>query len=112
MQSSIDVPSSGMKGQTSVAPMRGCSPVWWFRSINSAALAIPANAALAALATGAAKVTTVRLCEGSLETSRMTVPSTAAIASRMAAMTSGRRPSEKFGTHSTRDMWTAGGRWG
>ena len=28
MQSSIVVPSSGMNGTTSVAPMRGCSPVW------------------------------------------------------------------------------------
>ena len=108
MQSSIDVPSSGMKGQTSVAPMRGCSPVWVVRSISSAAFAIPAKAASLAVARGATKVTTVRLCEASLETSRMTTPSTAAIASRMAAMTSGRRPSEKFGTHSTRDIRRGG----
>src|SRR5258706_9110643 len=40
----------------------------------------------------------------------MVTPSTAAIASRMAATTSGRRPSEKFGTHSTRRMAGSGKR--
>ena len=99
-QSSIVAPSSGMNGQTSVAPMRGCSPLCAVRSIRSRAFAMPLKAACTACSRGAAKVTTVRLCDGSDETSSIATPGTAAMASRIAVMTSGRRPSEKFGTHS------------
>src|SRR5690348_14189506 len=70
--------------------------------MTSRALRIPAKAASTARSTGTTNVITVRLCETSEEESRMATPSTAAIASRIDATTSGRRPSEKFGTHSTR----------
>ena len=53
---------------------------------------------------GATKVTTVRLCELSDDTSSSATPSTAAMASVIFLTTSGRRPSEKFGTHSIRRM--------
>src|SRR5690349_2726460 len=69
--------------------------------MRPAAAVIPANAASTALSTGAMKVITERLCDASEETSSTETPSTAAIASRMAETISGRRPSEKFGTHST-----------
>src|SRR5450432_4024099 len=101
---SIVVPSSGMNGTTSVAPMRGCAPLWVFRSMLSRAVAIPAKAASTARSTGATKVTTVRLCDSSEDTSSTTTPSTAAIASRIFWTISGWRPSLKFGTHSTSVM--------
>src|SRR5581483_4982020 len=101
-QSSMVVPSRGMKGQTSVAPMRGCSPWWVRRSMRSRARAMPRNAASTTRSAGATNVTTVRLWEASLETSRMAAPPADAMASVMAFTTSGRRPSEKLGTHSTR----------
>jgi len=44
-QSSIVTPSIGMKGTTSAAPMRGCAPSCFVRSINSAALPTPRMAA-------------------------------------------------------------------
>ena len=56
---------------------------------------------------------TVRLCDGSDETSRTTTPGTAAMASRICRTTSGRRPSEKLGTHSIKGMELRGaGVWG
>src|ERR1700693_1434314 len=101
MQSSIVDPSRGMKGTTSVAPMRGCSPVCLHRSIRSPATRMPAKAASTAVSTGATKVMTERLWDASEETSRTETPSTDAIAVRISSITSGRRPSEKLGTHST-----------
>src|SRR5687768_6702694 len=68
--------------------------------MRSEAALIPRNAPSTALVTGATKVMTDRLWDASDETSRTDTPSADAIASRMAATTSKRRPSEKFGTHS------------
>src|SRR3982751_117901 len=62
---------------------------------------MPAKAASTARSTGAMKVMTERLCDASEDTSSTETPSTAAMAERIASTTSGRRPSEKFGTHST-----------
>ena len=103
-QSSIVAPSRGTKGTTSVAPMRGCAPWCVWRSISDCAVRMPANAASTAVATGATNVTTVRLCDVSDDTSRIVTCGTAAIASRIWRMISGRRPSEKLGTHSTSVM--------
>jgi hypothetical protein len=63
------------------------------RSISSAALAAPAKAASAAASGAATKVTTERLCQGSTWVSRTYAPGVAAMASRMAPITAGRRPS-------------------
>src|SRR5215218_8615390 len=69
--------------------------------MSSRALAMPAYAASTACSTVATNVITDRLCDASDDTSRMRTDSTAAIAERIASTMSGRRPSEKFGTHST-----------
>ncbi len=84
MQSSIVVPSSGTNGTTSVAPIRGCSPSCDVRSIFSHAARTPAKAASTARSTGATKVSTVRLCDPSEETSSTATPSTCSTASRIA----------------------------
>ena len=61
-----------MNGTTSVAPMRGCSPVWCVEiDLLAAPSRMPANAASTACSTGATKVMTVRLCDWSDETSRI-----------------------------------------
>ena len=75
-QSSIVTPASGMNGQTSVAPMRGCSPSCAVRSMRSRAVAMPRNAASTASAGGATNVTTMRLWLGSDDTSSTETPST------------------------------------
>ena len=49
--------------------MRGCAPVCRRKSINAAAVRMPANAASPAVSTSATNVMTVRLCEVSDETS-------------------------------------------
>ena len=59
-QSSIVAPSSGTKGTTSVAPIRGCSPVWRVRSMRSRAVRMARNAASTAASGGATKVKTER----------------------------------------------------
>src|SRR6185503_20851518 len=73
---------------------------------------MPAKAASTAVSTGTTKVITVRLCDSSDETSKRCTPFTAAIASRIFATISGRRPSEKFGTHSTSFMGPGNGERG
>ena len=75
-----------MNGTTSVAPMRGCSPLMGLEIDQATArAAMPAKAASATASAGATKVTTVRLCDVSDETSRIATPGTAAIASRICA---------------------------
>src|SRR5580765_211518 len=104
MHSFIVLPSSGTKGTTSVAPMRGCSPVWTRRSILSFAFAIARNAASEHAAGGPTKVTTARLWLASRLWSISFTPATERIAPRISSTTCGRRPSLKLGTHSTRLM--------
>jgi len=60
MQSSIVAPSSGMNGTTSAAPMRGCTPVCWRRSIRSRAVRMAENAAPTMSRGSATKVITAR----------------------------------------------------
>src|SRR4051812_9702357 len=83
--------------------------------MSSRALAMPAYAASTACSTAATNVITDLLCEASDDTSRIRTDSTAAMAERIASTTSGRRPSEKFGTHSTSFIENSGlriGGWG
>ena len=87
---------------TSTAPMRGCAPVCFSMSISW--IARP-TAAVAARTTGSAdpaKVTTLRLWVSSREWSSSVTPSIWPMAWTISSSTSGRRPSEKFGTHSIR----------
>ncbi len=89
-----------MNGQTSVAPMRGCAPVCFRMSINSAAFWIPRNAASTAASGVPANVTTVRFVLAPGSTFSSDTPSTDSIAVVICRITSRSRPSEKFGTHS------------
>jgi len=61
---------------------------------------MPAKAASATTSMGATKVMTQRLWLASALVSSTCAPETPAMASRMAATTSGRLPSLKLGTHS------------
>ena len=94
-------PAIGTNGTTSVAPMRGCSPSCWLRSINSAALVMPRYAASSTASGVPTKVRTVRLWSTSECRSKTRTPLTLATAAMIVSITSGRRASEKFGMHST-----------
>src|SRR5271167_4983199 len=99
-------PSTGIKGTTSVAPIRGCAPECLVRSINSAAFPTPRRAASATASGSPAMVTTLRLWSASLSRSSRYTPGTSRIAAMMASTFAMSRPSEKFGTDSTsRFMW-------
>ncbi len=78
--SSSVMPAMGISGQTSVAPIRGCSP--WCRrmSISSAALRMAWNAASTTGSGSPAKVTTVRLVAWPGSTWRRVAPPTASMA--------------------------------
>src|SRR5256886_253114 len=91
-----------MNGTTSVAPMRGCSPVCFVRSIRSVATRMPPSAASRAASGGATNVNTERLCDASACTSSSRTPGTLVSAARRASMVAALRPSEKLGTHSMR----------
>src|SRR5207237_7572199 len=91
---------TGMNGQTSVAPMRGCAPLCLRISINSDAFLIARNAASTAASGLPTNVTTVRLVLAPGSTSNSETPSTDSIASVICRITFWSRPSEKFGTHS------------
>jgi len=98
--SSIVTPETGTSGQTSVAPIRGCAP-WCARmSINSAALAIPANAPSTTASGAPTNVTTVRFVVAPGSTFSSFTPSSRAMALVIASITARSRPSLKFGTHS------------
>ena len=99
--SSIVRPEIGTRGQTSVAPIRGCSPECLRMSISSAAFRIARKAASTTASGGPAKVTTVRFVERPGSTSRSLAPSTVSTVPVMAAITAASRPSLKLGTHST-----------
>ena len=99
--SSIVTPATGTKGTTSVAPIRGCSPLWWRMSMSCAALATATKAASATASGAPTMVTTVRLVLAPGSTSRSRAPATFSIVSVISLMTAWLRPSEKLGTHST-----------
>ena len=94
------MPETGTNGQTSVAPIRGCSPVCRRMSMDSAAAAMARNAASTTASGAPAKVTTVRLVALPGSTCRSRAPTTDSIRAVIFRMTSRSRPSLKFGTHS------------
>src|SRR6266516_1179293 len=100
-QSSMVTSRSGTNGTTSVAPIRGCSPVWRERSIRSVATRMAASAASTLASGGATNVNTERLWAASAWTSSSLTPGTPVSAVRRASMVAALRPSEKLGTHST-----------
>ena len=59
-QSSIVQPETGMKGTTSAAPMRGCSPLWRVRSMRPSAVRTARKAASEAASGLPMKVKTLR----------------------------------------------------
>src|SRR5439155_13123693 len=99
-QSSIVASRTGTNGTTSVAPIRGCSPVCRERSIRSVATRMAARAASTLASGGATNVNTERLWAASAWTSSSRTPGTLASAVRRASMVAALRPSEKLGTHS------------
>src|ERR1700730_3876401 len=98
----MDTPFSGTNGITSVAPIRGCTPVWRVMSMSSAALPAPRIAASVTASGLPANVITERLWSASLVRSRTHAPATPLMASTRESTFYGSRPSEKFGTHSIR----------
>ncbi len=109
-QSSMVTPSTGTKGQTSVAPMRGWAPVWPAMSMSWAARAMPAKAARSTASGDPTKVTTVRLVSAPGSTLSRVTPA-ASMASVICLILARSRPSEKFGTHSTRAAGMLASRW-
>ena len=99
--SSSVMPETGMSGRTSVAPMRGCAPLWRRMSISSDARFTPAKAASTTSSGAPTKVTTVRFVASPGSTSRTFTPPAPSIASTIRRITSLSRPSLKLGTHST-----------
>src|SRR5438132_4208314 len=92
---------TGMNGQTSVAPMRGCAPLCLRMSISSAAFLIARNAASTAASRFPTNVTTVRFVLAPGSTSSNETPPVDLMASVICRIIPSSRPSEKFGTHST-----------
>ena len=78
-------PETGTKGQTSVAPMRGCAPLCLLMSMSSAALRMARKAASATASGEPTKVKTVRLVAAPGSTSRRLAPSTPEISAAMAS---------------------------
>ena len=99
--SSSVMPEMGISGRTSVAPMRGCAPLWWRMSISSAARRTPAKAASTTASGEPTKVTTVRLVASPGSTSSSFTPPDCTMAAVIASITVLSRPSLKLGTHST-----------
>ena len=101
----------GISGQTSVAPMRGCAPVWRDMSMSSPALRIARNAASQTATGSPTKVTTVRLVALPGSTLSSFTPSTDWISPVIWRMIAGSRPSLKFGTHSSSCLMGKGDGW-
>ncbi len=91
---------TGTKGQTSVAPKRGCSPFWWRMSMTSAAFFMATSAASTTSSGVPTNVTTVRLVAAPGSTSSNLTPSIFSISSVICLITVMSRPSLKLGTHS------------
>ena len=98
--SSMLMPLTGINGQTSVAPIRGCSPLCLLISITSAAFFIAKYAASITALGSPTKVTTVLLVAFPGSTSNNFTPSTVSITSVICLITARSWPSLKFGTHS------------
>src|SRR5207244_754694 len=101
-QSSMVTSRTGTNGTTSVAPIRGCSPVCRERSIRSVATRMAASAASTLASGGATNVNTERLWAASDWTSSSLTPGTLVSARRSASMVAALRPSDEVGTHSAR----------
>ncbi len=89
-----------MKGTTSIAPIRACSPVCFDISISSNATPVDFIAASKTASGPPTIVTTVRLKSAPMSTSSKLTPSTLVMEFMMASMTSLSLPSLKLGTHS------------
>jgi|GEM_PF-6833789 len=100
-------PAIGISGSTSVAPMRGCAPLWRRMSISSAARFTPAKAASTTASGSPTKVTTVRLVASPGSTSSSLTPPEASMAAVICRITALSRPSLKLGTHSM-ILWDIG----
>ncbi len=100
-QSSMVTPETGTKGQTSVAPCRGCAPVCSRMSMSSAAFFMSPKADSSTASGSPAKVITVLLVAAPGSTSSIVVPSTSAAAFTTWSITARSLPSEMLGTHST-----------
>ena len=100
LQSSIVTPATGTNGQTSVAPMRGCSPWCLDMSMSSPAFLIRRKAASTMVSGGPTKVITVRWVELPGSTSNRRTPSTVSTTAAMASILARSRPSLMLGTHS------------
>ena len=74
---------TGINGHTSVAPIRGCSPLCLDISISSEAVLIELNAASITLSGGPIKVTTVRFIDFPESTSNKVTLSTILIDSQI-----------------------------
>src|SRR5208283_2381878 len=94
-----ETPLTGTNGTTSAAPIRGCTPFCWFRSISCAARPTPRTADSKTAIGDPAIVTTLRLCAVSSDQSSRRTPSTR-IAATIDATFPSSVPSEKLGTHS------------
>ena len=90
----------GISGQTSVAPIRGCSPLCLLISINSPAFFMARKAASITASGTPTKVTTVRLVALPGSTFSNRTPSTDSTASVICLMMFRFTPSLKLGTHS------------
>ena len=90
----------GMKGTTSTAPIRGCSPWWRRRSIRGIAASKRASTPARIAGASPTKVRTLRLCAASDDTSSSRMPVTPRTAAAIASIEPLSRPSEMFGTHS------------
>ena len=98
--SSISMLAMGTKGQTSVAPIRGCSPECLLMSMSSDAFLMAKKAASITSSGVPTKVTTVLLVAFPGSTLSSFTPSTLSISSVICLITSILQPSEKLGTHS------------
>ena len=94
------IPEIGTRGQTSVAPIRGCSPLCLVMSINSPAFLIAKKAASITASGLPTNVTTVRLVAFPGSTFSSLTPSTDSTWSVICLMIFRSAPSLKLGTHS------------
>ena len=90
----------GTKGQTSVAPILGCSPLCLFISISSILFLIPKKADFITSSGGPTIVTTVLLVSFPISTSKSVTPDIDSIEVVISFIIFGFLPSLKFGTHS------------
>ena len=95
------MPEIGINGQTSTAPILGCSPKCFRISISSLALEINLNAASTIISASPTNVITVLLVAFPGSTFNNLIPGYFSTVSTILFMTDKSFPSEIFGTHST-----------